>query len=279
VKRQFALIALIALACGKKAPGNDSPPSPTPKAAQSIVAPVADPAHLPDASIGWTPCSGPAISAAEAKSKRDAWQAKPKPTTSLKARATTAKREGDLLAIGAGAKSARLGIHAWAKVVLTARADLDTQIESAREWDEFYGGVANALLPRDALVGFVADADWREKSTPAGIGARVYVLADAADAVADAIGKAAPTLLAEAGCAYEQGASHRSQWRFERVDGTAGRRAHLSASPWYGDHGGDANVDIRIIPDVAEGTLVVACFYDADDLTKSCDTFVGSIKR
>jgi hypothetical protein len=269
--KRLALCVLLA-ACGK--PGD---PPPTPKSAPSIgrLPPAAPDVALPKAAAGWTPCSsdtGPAISADEAPKRRAAWHAKPS-APSLHARPATAKRDGNDLAIG----KARLGLHSWTKVVLTSH-DVDAQATSTGEWDEFYAGVVNALFPRDGFIAYVAEHDARDKSTYTGLTTRVYVLSETADVVADTIAKSAPTLLGEAACVYDESSSHRDQWRFERIDGKSARRALLSANLHYADYGGDASVDLRILPDVEGGTLVIACLYAGGDASKSCDAFAASLK-
>jgi hypothetical protein len=161
---------------------------------------------------------------------------------------------------------------------LTSRADLREVSESTAEWDSFFAEVANALLPREGFVAFLGEEDWRSGSVYTDLAARVYLLEDAADVVADTITKSAPTILPPLACSVEEGAFHRDEWRYERVDGAAARRLALSASLFYGDYGGVATVDVRVVPDVLGGTLVVACFYVSERATQ-CDAFVASLSR
>lgn len=260
MKRALVLVALAA-ACAKKPPPSDAP---VPKSAPPPPS-VAVATSLPDASVGWTPCPGPAVSPDEAKKRRATIRARAA-TPSLHAKTITARRDGSELAIG----RARLAIHPWAKIVQTSRGELDVQLAANGEWDDFYGPLVDALLPKEAFVAYVA-----EGST---LAVRVYLLSDPVAAVSDAIAAAAPALLAEAACAYDEGPTHRDQWRFERVDGPAASRSLLSADLRYGDQGGDAHVDVRIFPKVEGGTLVVACLYAGGDASKSCDTFAASLK-
>src|SRR6185369_6132944 len=97
--------------CAKKPPPSDAP---VPKSAPPPPSAAAPSSALPDASVGWTACTGIPVTADEAKKRRASLRAKPSSTT-LHASAATARRDGSELAIG----KARLAIHPWAKVVQT----------------------------------------------------------------------------------------------------------------------------------------------------------------